>query len=126
MPSAANMADEKKRPDSEISFIAKLRNIRNNITVEPLLALYIIPSVLSNLATQNLYLDKACRVNLNYSDEICHALSQRLTTNYTAEETEVQKLVVWMQGWKTILQSFLPALLILPWGSWSDRHQRRK
>lgn len=91
-----------------------------------MLALYIIPSVLSGLATQNLYLDKACRVNLNYTDEVCHALSQRLTENYTMEEVEVQKLVVWMQGWKTVLQSALPALLILPWGSWSDRHQKRK
>ncbi len=31
-----------------------------------------------------------------------------------------------MQGWKTILQSFLPCMLILFWGSWSDRHGRRK
>jgi hypothetical protein len=126
MTSAPNDTAAKKRPWSGINFKAKLRNIRNAITVEPMLALYIIPSVLSGLATQNLYLDKACRVNLNYTDEVCHALAQRLTTNYTMEETEVQKLVVWMQGWKTVLQSFLPALLILPWGSWSDRHQKRK
>jgi MFS transporter, PCFT/HCP family, solute carrier family 46, member 3 len=121
-----NSNNKKNRPWSEINLIEKIRRIKENITVEPMLAFYIVPSVLSGLATQNLYLDKACRVNLNYSDEICHALSQRLTTNYTLEETEVQKLVVAMQGWKTVLQSFLPALLILFWGSWSDRHQRRK
>ncbi|XP_055371700.1 solute carrier family 46 member 3 isoform X2 [Condylostylus longicornis] len=31
-----------------------------------------------------------------------------------------------MAGWKTVLQSLLPCLLILFWGSWSDRHGRRK
>lgn len=38
----------------------------------------------------------------------------------------VQQLVAGMIGWKTILQSALPCLLILFWGSWSDRHRRRK
>lgn len=91
-----------------------------------MLALYILASVLSGLAVQNVLLEKACRVNLNYTDEVCDALKQRVTANFTMEEVAVQKLVAWVQGWKTILQSFLPAMLIVQWGSWSDRHQRRK
>lgn len=31
-----------------------------------------------------------------------------------------------MAGWKTALQSALPCMMILFWGSWSDRHGRRK
>lgn len=31
-----------------------------------------------------------------------------------------------MAGWKTALQSALPCMMILFWGSWSDRHCRRK
>lgn len=31
-----------------------------------------------------------------------------------------------MAGWKTFIQSSLPAVLILFVGSWSDRHGRRK
>lgn len=31
-----------------------------------------------------------------------------------------------MAGWKTLMQSGLPCMLILFWGSWSDRHGRRK
>lgn len=31
-----------------------------------------------------------------------------------------------MVGWKSIVQSSLPCLLLLFWGSWSDRHHRRK
>lgn len=82
--------------------------------------------MLAGLATQNLNLEKACRVNLNYGEVICDALSARETANYTEEERAVQTLVAGMQGWKTVLQSFLPCLLILFWGSWSDRHGRRK
>lgn len=85
-----------------------------------------MPSVLAGLATQNLNLEKACRVNLNYGSEICDALSARQTANYTEQEREIQTLVAGMAGWKTILQSLMPCLLILFWGSWSDRHGRRK
>lgn len=62
----------------------RMQCVWRNITVEPLLAFYIIPSVLTNLATQNLNLEKACRVNLNYDDVVCDALSRRETANYTA------------------------------------------
>ncbi|KAI5698867.1 hypothetical protein M8J76_007615 [Diaphorina citri] len=105
---------------------SKLRIILDNITVEPMLGGYIISSVLTNLATQNLYLEKACRVNLNYGPEICDALAQRKTENYTTEERMVQELVAGMSIWKTFLQSIIPAVLILFVGSWSDRHCRRK
>ncbi|KAK3928682.1 Proton-coupled folate transporter [Frankliniella fusca] len=104
----------------------KVSYIRNNITVEPMLAMYTIPSVLSSLATQNLNLEKACRVNLGYSDEVCDALTRRDTANYTFEESEVQRLTASMAGWKTFIQSSLPAVLILFVGSWSDRHGCRK
>lgn len=116
----------KNQPSSESSVKVTFQAIMNKITVEPMLALYILASVLSGLAVQNVLLEKACRVNLNYTDEVCDALKQRVTANFTMEEVAVQKLVAWVQGWKTILQSFLPAMLIVQWGSWSDRHQRRK
>lgn len=61
----------------------KLDKVVKNITVEPIVAAYIMPSVLSNLATQNLNLEKACRVNMNYGDDVCDALTRRETANYT-------------------------------------------
>lgn len=100
--------------------------LMENITVEPMLACYIIPSVLASLATQNLNLEKACRVNLGYSKEVCDALTERRTENYTMEEREVQQLVASMGVWKTMLQSALPAFLIMFVGSWSDRWGKRK
>lgn len=104
----------------------KCKHIWNNITLEPMLACYIVPSVLAGLATQNLNLEKACRVNMGYSREVCDALQRRETANYTQEEANVQLLVARMAGWKTVLQSLLPCVLILFWGSWSDRHGKRK
>ncbi|KAL1488422.1 hypothetical protein ABEB36_014895 [Hypothenemus hampei] len=117
---------DKETSVKSMSWREKYRFLKNNITVEPMLACYIIPSVFASLATQNLNLEKACRVNLRYSAEICDALSARQTENYTFEEQEVQQLVASMGVWKTILQSALPAFLIMFVGSWSDRWGKRK
>ncbi|XP_033225472.1 tetracycline resistance protein, class H isoform X2 [Belonocnema kinseyi] len=98
----------------------------SNITVEPMVACYIMPSVLASLATQNLNLEKACRVNLAYSDEVCSALAARNTSGLAEQEMSVQQLVAGMQTWKTALQSGLPTILILFLGAWSDRTGLRK
>lgn len=112
------------------AFILRIKNkftlIVRNTTVEPLLPLYIIASVLTAYGAQNLYLDKACRVNLNYTSDVCDALMRRDTKNLQHEDTEVQKLVAEMNSWKTVVQTFIPCLLILFVGSWSDRNGRRK
>lgn len=111
---------------ASMSFKDKASFFFSNITVEPMMACYIMPSVLASLATQNLSLEKACRVNLQYEPHVCDALSARQTANYTLEETAVQQLVTEMTIWKTALQSGLPAFLILFIGAWSDRRRWRK
>lgn len=129
---------EKKRGDpvaqvSDQAVVWKSMTLRqkwsyftSNITVEPMIACYVIPCMLASLATQNLSLEKACRVNLAYPDEVCTALAIRNTTGYEAEETAVQQLVAGMQTWKTALTSGLPTILILFMGAWSDRTGLRK
>lgn len=104
----------------------KLMQIRANITVEPIIACYIMSNVFSGLAVQNLNLEKACRVNLGYDDEVCLALNRRQTENYTMQESEVQKLTASVQAWKNIVQTTFPCILILFVGSWSDKTGRRK
>ncbi|CAG9560186.1 unnamed protein product [Danaus chrysippus] len=91
----------------------KLMQIRSNITVEPIIACYIMSNVFSGLAVQNLNLEKACRVNLGYSDEVCSALNRRQTENYTFEESEVQKLTASVQAWKNVVQTAFPCILVL-------------
>ncbi|KAG8313705.1 hypothetical protein J6590_002177 [Homalodisca vitripennis] len=123
------MSTEKKNEEpkwSDLGVKDKAKYLFQNITVEPMLACYIIPSVLASLATQNLNLEKACRVNLKYPDEVCDALEARQTANYTQQEVQVQQLVAGMAIWKTLLQSSIPAFLIMFLGSWSDRKGRRK
>ncbi|XP_063531903.1 proton-coupled folate transporter-like [Cydia strobilella] len=110
----------------KLTFRQRLKLIKDNTTVEPVMACYVMPSVLASLATQNLNLEKACRVNLNFTDEICDALYLRQTENYTYYEEEVQKLTASVQAWKNVIQTALPVLLILFVGAWSDKTGKRK
>ncbi|XP_028026391.1 proton-coupled folate transporter-like [Bombyx mandarina] len=100
--------------------------IKENATVEPVLAFYVIPSVLTKLASQNLSLDKACRVNKNYGEEICDALLNREGTKYLKEELDIQELIAGIETWKNVLLTAMPSFLILFLGAWSDRTGKRK
>lgn len=68
---------EKEIRWSDRTLYQKYEYLKSHITVEPMLACYIMPSCLAGLATQNLNLEKACRVNLQYEKHICDALSSR-------------------------------------------------
>lgn len=118
--------DTENDPLKGLSIFQKAKLMISLITVEPILACFVMPSVLSALATQNLYLDKACRVNLGFEHHICDALTKRETANYTFEEEAVQTLVASVAGWKTVLQSFLPCGILIFVGAYSDRVGQRK
>lgn len=125
-PNVDNVNERTEPVVKKLLIREKIKLIKENVTVEPIMACYIMPSVLASLAIQNLNLEKACRVNLNYSDEICTALNLRETENYTEYEEEVQKLIANIQVWKNIVQTSIPVLLILFVGAWSDKTGRRK
>lgn len=104
----------------------KLVEMKDNITVEPLLAGLLIPSMISRFAMANLNLDKACRVNKGFSDEICDALVKKSSGNYSFYEKEVQKLISSIDIWKGIIHTALPCFIIMFLGAWSDRTGKRK
>lgn len=109
------------------SWCAKISEIIKDLSVEPILFCYSWPSVMASIAMQNLNLEKACRVNLKYDETVCNAMSVRNKTGYSEhDEQETQKIVAAMNGYKSIMQSVLPILILLFLGSWSDRHVRRK
>ncbi|XP_031333157.1 solute carrier family 46 member 3-like isoform X2 [Photinus pyralis] len=109
------------------SFSQKARTCLANITVEPLIVLYLFPSVLLAMSAANLHLEKACRVKLQLNETVCDALTARNASAYTSEqENLVQKVVTAMNAWKSIIQSVIPACLLLLFGAWSDKHNRRK
>lgn len=75
------------RPDQfwkEMSFTEKVRYVWSHITLEPMVACFVMPSMLLMLGVQNLNLEKACRVNLGYNQTICDALRNRDTSQYEA------------------------------------------
>lgn len=45
---------------------------------------------------------------------------------FCSEEVEIQQLVALMTGWKMAINSAVPCFVILFFGAWSDRHNRRK
>lgn len=113
--------------EDKTTFSQKFKYIISNITVEPLLFLLLIPSVMNNLTTLNLNLEKACRVNLQFNTSICDAMVRRDPSGYSVfQEQETQKLVSKMTSIKMMIVGSYPTLLMLFVGSWSDRNGRRK
>ncbi|XP_049865720.1 solute carrier family 46 member 3-like [Pectinophora gossypiella] len=115
------------------SFAEKLLYIKSNITVEPILAGLVIPSMLSRLAIQNLNLEKACRIRLGHDQYTCDALIRKdgnatfnSTSSFTNYEAEVQKVISSIEAWKSVVQTALPTLLVIFMGAWSDRTGNRK
>ncbi|CAH2232453.1 jg19386 [Pararge aegeria aegeria] len=120
------LKDKPKKGAQNLNFWQKLQYVRSNITVEPVLGLFVMPSVLGMLAAQNLNLDKACRVNLQFGDAVCGDLRLRKRANHTFEEDEVQKLIASVQAWKSVIHTVIPTILMLFIGGWSDKTGRRK
>lgn len=97
-------------------------------TVEPFLLCYILPSAITALAVNKLNTEKACRVDLNYSETICiNAINGVIDDNITKlAQEEAVTLVANMQSWQIPLQSSIPAIVVLFVGAWSDRTGNRK
>lgn len=105
-----------------------VRNFFAFFTVEPFLLCYILPSIISALAVQKLNLEKACRADLNFTEDVCsRAIAGDFSDNMTSDALDgAQILVADMTAWSKPLQSGLPAILILFVGAWSDRTGNRK
>ncbi|VVC34721.1 Hypothetical protein CINCED_3A007627 [Cinara cedri] len=119
----SDMDDEEWR---KISIKSKTMNFFRNITVEPLLGVFQLSIILTSLTTQNLNLQKACRVNLELGEHVCTALEKQNATLYKTEELQVQELVTGMLIWQNIIQNTIPCMLVMFIGPWSDRNRKRK
>uniref|UniRef100_A0A1Y1K5E0 Major facilitator superfamily (MFS) profile domain-containing protein n=1 Tax=Photinus pyralis TaxID=7054 RepID=A0A1Y1K5E0_PHOPY len=104
-----------------------LSRIREEITVEPVLVLFMLSSSISALAIENLNLEKSCYVNLNLSTSICDAMQQRNRSGFSEmDEITVQKVVAAAGIWKSAAYCVLITVLLPLFGSWSDRNKTVK
>ncbi|XP_045459996.1 proton-coupled folate transporter-like [Harmonia axyridis] len=105
----------------------KIKFVLANITLEPFMFTYALSSVLTQITNTNFNLEKACRVQLQYNSSICDAMRYRNKSGYEDyQEIEVQSLASTMAAFKLICMGIFPSILMPFFGSWSDRHGRRK
>lgn len=82
--------------------------------------LYMIAYMLTSVIEQAFYVYKACRVNHQYTDQICHELEL-----HDDIKKEVQITVSNFHQWNNIAGHIFPMFLALFLGSWSDRRGRK-
>lgn len=118
---------EQEKNSGSQNLYRKLKAFFAAVSVEPVALCYMFPAHILFTATQNFNLEKACRVNLNYTTSVCDALVLRNKSGYTvAEEQKVQALVASVNSYSTALQGFMVCILLLMIGSWSDKNCKRK
>lgn len=108
------------------AFLKRIKNFFKEITVEPCVFIYYFCIQLSSLTVQNMHLEKSCRVNYHFGDEICDRIRDRNTTGLEYELNQVQSLVAKVVAWKFPLQTAIPAVMVLFVGAWSDKTRKRK
>lgn len=125
-------------PDRRTTLCGRIKRVLSGVHVEPFVLCYIVSRTLMLLATQNLSLQKACRVNLGLSNQTCAALadsssearagsgqSAAASSDHSADEVNTQRLVANMFVWQLVVQSSVPCVLSVFVGSWSDRNRKR-
>ncbi|KDR13825.1 Proton-coupled folate transporter [Zootermopsis nevadensis] len=92
------------------------------ITVEPVMFLYMMAFMLTSVIEQSFFVDKACRVNLNFSDTICSNLTNKQYMDYNKQ---VQVIVSDFHQYNNVATHAIPLVLALFLGAWSDRRGRK-
>ena len=91
-----------------------------NITIEPICFIFAINYGFFAIASSELYVQKMCRVNLNYTDEVCDDIY-----SYKDKQETNQELVTGLQRTSKIIQAIPPLVYALIAGPWSDKHGRK-
>lgn len=134
----------------ESNFRSNVRKFFSFISVEPFVLCWVLPSCILIVAMENLNLEKACRVNLGFSHEICENMINKtihnidcanvdLSSNETIvdpdiklahdvclAETESQKILAVVFGLRSPIAAIFPLIIVLFAGGWSDKKGIRK
>jgi len=84
------------------------------------MALYSFAHGILGVIVTNLYIEKACRVNLNYPKTVCDNINE-----HDEENNQVQVIVSTMELYSIFLSSIPVILTTMAIGSWSDRNGRK-
>ena len=100
-----------------------LKYIWKNITLEPVALLFSLNFGFIAVAGNQLYVDKMCQVNLNYTKEICDTIN--VNPEYKDIMVENQKKVVALQTISRVIQSIPSFLYPLIAGGICDKYGRK-
>lgn len=128
------------------SMMSIIKQFLRLVTVEPAILCWLLPSCLLIIAMENFNLEKACRVNLEFGDEICRNVINnninckefddeliifnnthdealfKLTQSVCNAKTESKKRLSVVSP----IAAILPLIIVLFAGSWSDKKGIRK
>ncbi|XP_069173255.1 proton-coupled folate transporter isoform X2 [Procambarus clarkii] len=107
-------------PATALALWLKLRAIFSLLAVEPVMLLDGLAYSVMIVFVEDLQLDKICRVNLNFTAEVCANLSR-----HQEENILVQKSLSIFGMYNGIIMSFIPFFFILFMGAWSDKYGRK-
>ena len=82
------MEDENEQETEKIRPMTKVKSLLRNIHLGPVVFLFYICFGIFFVTSQQLYIEKACKVNLNYSEEVCDNIKEHNET-----QIEAQKLI---------------------------------
>lgn len=103
-----------------------IKHVLRETTVEPCLFVYMLCTAISSLAVQNMHLEKACKVNFDFGEDVCDRIRDRNTTGLENELIQIHSMVAKVVAWKFPLQTAIPAVMVIFVGAWSDKYKKRK
>lgn len=120
------LQEDTKTVSRKRGFGGAFKNMYRNITLEPTMGLFVLSCILAMLTTQNLSLEKACRVDLKLPDAVCRSLKLQEAESQNDNEKQVQVLLSKYIASRTYLTATVPCIMALLVGTWSDQTGRRK
>ncbi|CAL4147784.1 unnamed protein product, partial [Meganyctiphanes norvegica] len=109
-----------KAPGWAWSLWLKVCLILSSLAVEPAMLLDGMGFSVMIVYVENLQMDKICRVNLNYTDEVCDNLNK-----HKEESIRMQQDFSVFNMYNGMIMSFIPLFFILFVGAWSDKYGRK-
>jgi len=109
-------------PESHKSCFDKLFKFFSYVTIEPSMFLISLGFSFEGVFVDNLWIDKVCLNQLNYSKEMCQSLD---SGNYTSQQDDVQKWVTTYKMYAQMIETIPVLFSIILLGAWSDRRGRK-